>query len=82
MRDVHRGSIAATVEYPWDSPDLPPRSLYERCARHPISRSGDHGGCAFRDDDPAICPKCHQTWESIAQRPATGGRTCDHTGGS
>lgn len=36
---------------PWDSPGLPPRLTTERCSRHKW--------CAYRDDDPARCAKCH-----------------------
>jgi hypothetical protein len=36
---------------PWDPPDLPPRTMPERCARHRY--------CAYRDDDPTRCPLCH-----------------------
>lgn len=38
---------------PWDAPGLPPRTLAERCARH------KH--CAYRDDQPGLCPVCHAT---------------------
>lgn len=36
---------------PWDAAGLPPRSAGARCARH------QH--CAYRDDDPAWCSRCH-----------------------
>lgn len=36
---------------PWDTFGLPPRRMGERCAHH------NH--CAYRDDDPARCPRCH-----------------------
>lgn len=36
---------------PWDAPGLPDRPMGERCAAH------KH--CAYRDDDPARCPRCH-----------------------
>lgn len=44
-------TLAPVPVAPWDPPGLPPRTLSERCARH------KH--CAFRDDDPTRCSKCH-----------------------
>jgi len=37
---------------PWDTPGLPPRRLHQRCATH--------AQCAYRDDDPNRCPRCHR----------------------
>lgn len=37
---------------PWDTPDLPPRALADRCGHH-------RGLCAYRDDDPVRCAWCH-----------------------
>jgi hypothetical protein len=39
------------VVRPWDTAGLPPRPQKERCV--------NHKWCAYRDDDPAYCPKCH-----------------------
>lgn len=36
---------------PWDTPGLPKRRMEERCGQHAL--------CAFRDDDPNLCPNCH-----------------------
>ena len=36
---------------PWDTAGLPPRAMNERCSAHQW--------CAYRDDDPARCGKCH-----------------------
>lgn len=46
-------TLAVFPVAPWDPPDLPPRTLSERCAHH------KH--CAYRDDDPSRCPKCHSS---------------------
>jgi hypothetical protein len=37
---------------PWDTPGLPPRRMNERCHRRMRL-------CAYRDDDPAYCWRCH-----------------------
>lgn len=42
----------------WDPPGLAPREKDDRCALH-------KGGCAYRDDDPDRCPKCHRSWRVI-----------------
>lgn len=49
--------------YDWDAPGLPPRAKAERCANH-------RGLCAFRDDDPLRCPRCHALWTHIERRKA------------
>lgn len=36
----------------WDTPGLPPRKLKDRCRHH-------RNLCAYRDDDPHRCPRCH-----------------------
>jgi hypothetical protein len=56
------------VTYSWDSPDLPPRTESQRCARH------EH--CAYRDDDPALCPICHRNW-TIVTDPARDNQTVE-----
>ena len=52
------------VTKPWDSPGLPPRRESERCAHH--------AHCAYRDDDPARCPRCHATWIKIEYNASKG----------
>lgn len=47
------------VTRPWDPPGLPPRTDTQRCAYH-------HDQCAYRDDDPTRCPRCHRDWDLIA----------------
>jgi hypothetical protein len=39
---------------PWDTKGLPRRCMNERCGQH-------NGLCAYRDDDPNRCWKCHYT---------------------
>jgi hypothetical protein len=44
-------SQECTPVAPWDTPGLPPRAMHERCANHAL--------CAYRDDEPVLCPGCH-----------------------
>lgn len=50
----------------WDTPGLPPRRTNERCANH-------HGICAYRDDDPYRCPRCHTIPERCTCRNGSKG---------
>lgn len=44
---------------PWDPPNMPQRTMKERCLRH-------HGLCAYRDDDPSRCLRCHNLLAKVA----------------
>ena len=47
---------------PWDTSGLPPRRLHERCGQHLVQGAGYQGRqglCAYRDDDPNRCWRCH-----------------------
>lgn len=54
-------SQGTTVTRPWDPAGLPLRTEAQRCRYH-------HGHCAYRDDDPTRCPRCHCDWTVIATR--------------
>jgi len=56
---VTRPPVQEHPVYSWDPAGLPPRTEAERCALH-------GGMCAFRDDDPDRCPRCHRTWAKLA----------------
>lgn len=46
-----------TSPKPWDTPNLPPKPPgTPRCAHH-------KNLCAYRDDDPARCTRCHRSKE-------------------
>lgn len=50
---------------PWDPPGLPPRTLSERCVYH--------RDCAYRDDDPTRCSRCHSSRCGVAvEKDAVG----------
>lgn len=52
-RAVANWTLAPFPVAPWDPTDLPPRTLSERCAHHRY--------CAYRDDDPSRCQRCHSS---------------------
>lgn len=65
-RTITNWTQACYPTAPWDTPRLPPRAMHERCTRH-NTHSIRHGHtsaktlCAYRDDDPRYCPRCHAT---------------------
>lgn len=70
MKPAGESQSTAAVVRPWDTPGLPPATEAQRCANH-------RGMCAYRDDDPTCCPRCHRTWTQIAAEIHSGQRD-DH----
>lgn len=47
---------------PWDTKGLPPKKLEDRCSQH-------RNLCAYREDDPARCSRCHSSKKCTCNTP-------------